>query len=258
MTKLDNPFNLFAHYTTREKLEFLEDRHPLQYEHILSLSEDKNDQMTFFKNFVNTNKMYPPDQYFFSKDTQQANNSFNYLIEVISLFTCMVTRIMGEDACDNETEITRYVFLFLTRLHQFDMTYRTDEQNQNKSKNPKLFSMPNLLSLLNIVDDNRRFGHLRMMWELGGMGEKSVQKVRDYVINLRPGFAKRVMQNQLMANRMSDLGEDLSMNLSQNPENMIGENDDITDSNKNLLKAFNSTVLKKRQFNDLAGLGNCL
>ena len=95
----------------------------------------------------------------------------------------MVTRIMGEDACDNKTEITRYVFLFLTRLHQFDMTYRTDEQNQNKSKKPKLFSMPNLLSLLNIVDDNRRFGHLRMMWELGGMGEKSVQKVRDYVIN---------------------------------------------------------------------------
>ena len=49
MTKLDNPFGLFAHYTTREKLEFLEDRHPLQYEHILSLSGDKNDQMTFLR-----------------------------------------------------------------------------------------------------------------------------------------------------------------------------------------------------------------
>ena len=110
--------------------------------------------------------------------------------------------------------------------------------------------MPNLLSLLNIVDDNERFGNLRLLWELGGMGERSVQKVREHVCDLRSGFAKRSLEKQRVASMYSDLVEDLITNLTDTGACSVDGNTELTESNHTLLQTIKESLLLRNNVVD--------
>ena len=179
---------------------------------MLNIDSDKK-RRDYFECFVDSKGILPPDQYFFSDKAKEANRCYDGLIEIVSLFSCLVTCIMGDDAHCNITKIERYTLLFLTKIHSFDMSYRTDEDNCDKNKKPKLYTMPNLLSLLNIPNDIKRFGNLRLVWELAGMGEGFFQRIKKHIPDLQKGFAKRSIDKFLRERGYSDLAEDLVENL---------------------------------------------
>ena len=114
-----------------------------------------NEKREFFESMVYEldYSLIPPDQFTQSIATPEQNQLFSGLIEIVSLFLGLVAQIMGTNACSLTKEIQRYALLFLTQLRKFDQMTESD-------KKPKLFNTPNLLTLLNIPDDIKQFGHL--------------------------------------------------------------------------------------------------
>ena len=120
-------------------------------------------------NYVDdTEVIYLPDYIFHLDKIIQASN----LIEVVKLYLCLVTRAMGTKSTVHILDVHRYAMLFLIQFHllEIDLTL-CKRHTGDKLKYQMLSTRLNLLILLNIPDDIKMYGHLQLLWELGGMGE---------------------------------------------------------------------------------------
>ena len=93
--------------------------------------------------------------------------------KIMSLHLCLISRLMGLNACDLVDEICKFIMLFLTKIHQCDLKCTPPKDNSVSPKS-SLFSKPNLLSLSNLPKGIKRFGHLRLLW---------VRKTKIYISN---------------------------------------------------------------------------
>ena len=201
-----------------------------------------NEEREFFESMAYEldYSLIPPDQFTQSIATPEQNQLFSGLIEIVSLFLGLVARIMGTDACSLTKDIQRYTLLFLTQLHKFDRMTESD----NKAK---LFNTPNLLTLLNIPDNIKRFGHLRLLWELGHMGEAHIQFIKPYISQDKGNIYSGALHKYLIKQGYHDLAHGLI--------DMIGTTDN--DEIKHLIDAAMAEI-PANQGDATAGLGKSL
>ena len=97
----------------------------------------------------------------------------------------LTLHVMGPSG-NKADPIERCANMFLTKTHKLDI-FLTSLSLKHKGT---LCRQPNYLTILNIADDVRHFGHLRFLWELGGGGEAYIGQIKSCIQNVSPNFAK--------------------------------------------------------------------
>jgi hypothetical protein len=95
--------------------------------------------------------------------------------------------------------VGRHVKLYLTIFH------RVDKALGDGKNNPSAIRQPNLITLMNLEPTIDRFGPLRYLWEGGGMGKGSIPKVKQFIHDMRPNFAKNAAASHLQKLAMKNL-----------------------------------------------------
>ena len=67
-----------------------------------------------------------------------------------------------------------------------------------------LYKKSNLLTMLNIPDEIKRFNHLKFMWGLGGMGEGYIPIIKKEIHDLREKFAYNAISSVMRKISYSD------------------------------------------------------
>ena len=75
--------------------------------------------------------------------------------EIVSLNLCLISQIMGSEACDRVDEEKVYHVISDKKVQRFDLKC-TPLKDNNSSTKPSLFGRPNLLSMLNLPDKIKR------------------------------------------------------------------------------------------------------
>ena len=128
---------------------------------------------------------------------------------VVSTYLALVARVMGPSG-DDPDPIKRYTKLFLTKAHKLDIFLCPSSLKQKGT----LCRQPNYLTLLNLPEDVRCFGHLRFLWELGGMGEGFIPRIKKFIREMGPQFALLVSKSIMVEQSYSDLTKNLFQDTS--------------------------------------------
>ena len=262
---IHSPEKLFGHFDDSDILDVTREWHADFFQNELEGLSDADEIRSLFYDYVaskqsqpnESDRVYPPDRYFYALDTIEDND----ISEIISLHLCLISRLMGVEAQDRVTEIKKLVMMFLTKVHRFDLKC-TPTKDGNASNKPSLFSKPNLLSLLNLPDDIERYGHMRLLWvrfymfatlsfaiymfpvvvssfislftkiphlyysdcfisamhqELGGMGEGFIPRIKSVIHQLKHNFSYHAINKFVADMAYSDLAEDLITHISPDP-----------------------------------------
>ena len=181
---IKSPSKTFKHFDNNNILQFLIDWYPTKYKELLCIGDLDLSQNEF--NYVDdTEVIYLPDYIFHLDKIIQASN----LIEVVKLYLCLVTRAMGTKSTVHILDVHRYAMLFLIQFHllEIDLTL-CKRHTGDKLKYQMLSTRLNLLILLNIPDDIKMYGHLQLLWELGGMGEGFIPWIKEVIHSLCKNF----------------------------------------------------------------------
>ena len=116
---MENPEDLFADFGTDEIIEYVSSEHTNFNESLMNCDDDVQ-QRHFVENFVKEEGILPPPINYFGT---QPDHKLTYepLTEVVSLFHCLVCRIMSKNSTNMTFEIKRFIHLFLTKFHQLDV-----------------------------------------------------------------------------------------------------------------------------------------
>ena len=113
-----------------------------------------------------------------NNNTQERKGYVKMAKKVISAWVAVVSRIMATrytDSLINSTE--RHIKVFLSYFHDLEeLNYTLDTKKDKTNKNAahksnRIFTTGNMVSMLNIPDQMRNFGPLRLFWEGGYKGE---------------------------------------------------------------------------------------
>ena len=104
----------------------------------------------------------------------------------------------------------------------------------------------NILTMLNIPDEIKRFNHLRIMWELGGMAEGYIPLIKKEIYDLRENFASNAINSVMRKVSYSDLFGSLLHTMSNNVNNTTPV------SIANMLEAAGSYKMKVIETNGLS------
>jgi len=157
------------------------------YAHIptneLRLSNDLTDEefRKEFEEIANKYQVFPiPADYDIE---EQVNVHVKDLSALVSMHVGLVSRVMGTDAANMTDEIQIFTHLFLSKYNQLDEKICCDSplESDSSKSDRAIIRRKNMLTLLNLADDINRFGTLRNLNEMGGMGENSIKDVKEKV-----------------------------------------------------------------------------
>jgi hypothetical protein len=174
---------LFSHFKEDDIFTYIQDKiDPVVYQQVKNMTSVERQQ--WFNEYVEFQKKHPPEV----PPTFNVNSQREDIIDLISLHLCIVSRVMH--GCSGRS-VGRHVKLYLTIFHRFDKALG-DSRNI-----PSAVRQPNLTTLLNLEPTIDRFGPLRYLWEGGGMGEGSIPKVKQFIYDMKPNFAKNAAASHL-------------------------------------------------------------
>ena len=178
--RLRNNYSLlYQDYSETDIICMIEDHYPDEFNRFIVL-RDENELRTAFIEFVTKNEIVPPVLEPITRKEMEGKE----IEELFTLFHCVVSRIMGDDGHDHNA-IDRYIKLFLAKVHHVDCDLTESEENRSHILSKKL----NFLTMLNIPNDIKRFGHFRLQWELSGIGEGYIPLLKRHIHNTKNGFA---------------------------------------------------------------------
>lgn len=176
---------LFSGYQEDDIFAYIVDKVPAEeYERVQKMNS--RDRQVWFDEFVTNDEKHPPE----IPPKFDVDSALKGILDLISLHLCIVSRVMH--GCSGKS-VGRHVKLFLTIYHRIDKQLAPD-------KGPGLNSVikqMNLITMLNLEPTIDRFGPLRYLWEGGGMGEGSIPKVKQFIHDMKPKFAKNAALNHL-------------------------------------------------------------
>ena len=253
---LNTPSKMFDHFAAEDIIDVAREWHSEFYEKNLEGITDSKVIRDLFYAYIDQkkseplecNRVYPPDRFFYALDKVENSD----ISEIVSLNLCLISRIMGSEACERVDEIKKFIMLYLTKVHRFDLKCSPSTDNNRPTK-PSLFSRPNLLSMLNLPDEIKRFGHLRLLWvrvnllffqryisyvslhfaltlflifinyikEMGGMGEGFIPRIKAMIHRLKENFSLHAINNFVAEMAFSDLADELVQGLSDNPTTSV-------------------------------------
>jgi hypothetical protein len=116
------------------------------------------------------------------------------------------------------------VKLYLTIFHRVDKALGTSKTKSTVVKQMKF------ITLLNLEPTTDRFGPLRYLWEGGGMGEGSIPKVKQFMQDMKPNFAKNAAASHLkklsMDNLLSSAYKEVRTEMAKNLSDKQDQHDD--------------------------------
>ena len=208
---MEKPSKLFNNFHPEEIQRYLRDEHPKQYEIFRSRFHDMEELIPDFNTFINNNGLVPTD---ITDKPPRDTVDHSLTIEIISLFVALACRVMG--SCGHQADpVERYTKLFLTKIHHYDNAC------MSKKAEGILLRKTNYLTLLNLSENINRYGHLRFLWELGGMGEGFIPRLKRWVNHLQQDFGKHAMRKVSELQSYSDLTECLLLSIKNLEEKDI-------------------------------------
>jgi hypothetical protein len=182
---------LFSHYTEDEIFTYIKDKITTRRFEEIQMMTSANRQ-EWFDTYVESQKIHPPEVPP-SFDVESIRKDIQ---DLFSLHLCIVSRVMH--GCFGKS-VGRHVKLYLTIFHRVDKALGT------KKNIPTIIKQMNLITLMNLEPTIDRFGPLRYLWEGGGMGEGSIPKVKKFIHDMKPNFAKNAATSHLQKLALDNL-----------------------------------------------------
>lgn len=124
-------------------------------------------------------------KYFKKPMTTEPEDAFHYIINLVYSFHAMISRLMTNKMDTNiQTEITRYIKIFLNRKNESDLyIYKMDNWSKKS----------NFVSLMNLSENAMIFGPIKLYWEGGPCGEKIIQMIKPLINGLTINWQKNTL-----------------------------------------------------------------
>ena len=229
---------LFQHYTEDDILKYisqldnLNDLEGKTYSEVQLMTS--TDLKIWFGTFVQIRKEFPPEiQPKFDVDSVRGD-----IQDLISLHHCIVSRVMH--GCTG-LSVGRHVKMYLTIFHRVDKA-----MGGSKTKAAVVHQM-NLITMLNLEPTINRFGPLRYLWEGGGMGEGSIPKVKQFIYDMKPNFARNAAASNLQKLSIENLL--FSAYKEVQKEMLSNKQQELDQHSLRLLQAVSKTVEKEANRN---------
>ena len=236
------PSKLFADYNHDQITSFTAAHHPKIYQTMLDYSDNEFGQREKFNSLVDKYLILPIDQYSDFDSVKKDYHAYcNELIEIFTLYSALVANIMGDEAPSEKclNNIDRFALLFLSKVNKLDLEM---QKGLRKEERPKILRAYNFITLLNIPNDIRRFGHLRLLWELGRIGEAFISLIKPHI-----GSGENYCYNALIK-YLADAGyHDLTSSLVDNLVEVERNSDRSKPNSENRKDEFCKGDLKKAE-----------
>jgi hypothetical protein len=224
---------LFSHYSEDEIFRYIQDKITADlYEDIQKMTS--TNRQDWFDTYVESQKKHPPEVPT-NFDVESIREDIQ---DLLSLHLCIVSRVMH--GCSGKS-VGRHVKLYLTIFHRVDKALGT------KKNVPTVIKQMNLITLMNLEPTIDRFGPLRLLWEGGGMGEGSIPKVKKFIHDMKPNFAKNAAASHLQKLALDNL---LASAFKEVRAEMAGNDDDEQQEHyERLLKSVTESTEKESNRN---------
>ena len=232
---------LFSHYSEDDILKYIEtqnDLDGLSFDHIRLMTS--TELKVWFGTYVEQKKKHPPE----------LPPKFNVELlrqdiqDLISLHLCIVSRVMH--GCSGKS-VGRHVKMYLT------IFFRVDKALGFVKNNPAIITQMNLITLLNLEPTIDRFGPLRYLWEGGGMGEGSIPKVKQFIHDMKPKFARNAVTSHLRKVSLDNLLSSACNEVNAQMQPNETDNHNSYDHLNHLLRAVAESFEKEANKNGVGG-----
>ena len=102
---------------------------------------------------------------------------------IFQTLLAMLSRLMTDDYIDPEN-LEDYIKLFLSACHGYEKAIGFPKDQNNALMNPNWYKKGNFVSLLNLPNQIKLYGPVRLHWE--GVKERYIHQIKPILTNIRP------------------------------------------------------------------------